>query len=186
MNTDEVGIRRLTPADAAAYRAIRLAGLKHDAEAFGATFEAESVKPLAWFFDRLNQSTVFGALRQTEIVGTAGFAIRPGEKEDHKGLLWGMYVRPDARGEGVAGRLIEAVIDYARPRVELLQLSVVAGNEKARRLYAGFGFVEYGIELHSLKHNGRYFDEILMALDLASGSCQGHLAAELSGFQKAL
>ena len=75
---------------------------------------------------------VFGAFRDTRIVGTAGFAIRPGEKENHKGLLWGMYVRPEARGAGVAGRLVEAVIDLAQPRVELLQLSVVVGNERAR------------------------------------------------------
>ena len=137
MKSDEIRIRRLISADAANYRAIRLAGLKYDPEAFGATFEAELVKPLAWFFDRLSQSTVFGAFRQTDIVGTAGFAVREGEKEHHKGLLWGMYVLPEARGMGVAGRLVEAVVDFARPRVELLQLSVVAGNEKARRLMPG-------------------------------------------------
>ena len=142
------------------------------------------MKPLAWFFDRLSQSTVFGAFRQTDIVGTAGFAVREGEKEHHKGLLWGMYVLPEARGMGVAGRLVEAVVDFARPRVELLQLSVVAGNEKARQLYAGFGFVEYGIERRSLKHDGRYFDEILMALDLNSASCEGKPVADLLEFKK--
>ncbi len=77
-----------------------------------------------------------------------------------------MYVRPDARGAGVARRLVEAVIAYARVRVELIQLSVVEGNEQARRLYARLGFVEYGIEKNSLKYGGRYYDEILMAKDL--------------------
>jgi RimJ/RimL family protein N-acetyltransferase len=43
---------------------------------------------------------------------------------------------------------------------------VVTGNEQARRLYASLGFVEYGMERKSLKHNGQYFDEILMAKDL--------------------
>jgi ribosomal protein S18 acetylase RimI-like enzyme len=166
----EVDIRRLTPADAWVYRAIRLDGLKHHPEAFGSTFDAEAVKPLAWFIDRLGQSTVFGAFRHTETLGVAGFAVRSGEKEAHKGLLWGMYVRPQARGTGVARRLVEAVIESARPCVELLQLSVVVGNERARRLYAGLGFVEYGIERNSLKQNGRYYDEILMALDLGSAS----------------
>jgi ribosomal protein S18 acetylase RimI-like enzyme len=166
VSSTEVFIRRLAPADAAAYRGIRLEGLKHHPEAFGSTFEAEAVRPLAWFFDRLSQSTVFGAFRQAEILGVAGFAVRSGEKEAHKGLLWGMYVRPQARGTGVARRLVEAVIEAARPCVELLQLSVVVGNERARRLYVGLGFVEYGIERNSLKQNGRYYDEILMALDL--------------------
>jgi RimJ/RimL family protein N-acetyltransferase len=168
VNAADIQIRLLTPADAASYRAIRLAGLKDTPEAFGSTFEAEAAKPLAWFFNRLTAAQIFGALRGREVVGVAGFAVRDGEKEAHKGLLWGMYVRPEARGTGVAPRLVEAVIDFARPRVELIQLSVVMGNEPARRLYARLGFVEYGIEKNSLKQGGRYYDEILMAKQLTA------------------
>ena len=163
MDSGEIHIRRLTPADAALYRSIRLNGLNSNPEAFGSTFEAELGKPLAWFFNRLSSSDVFGAFLDGEILGVAGFAVRQEEKEAHKGLLWGMYVRPEARGTGVARRLVEAVIAHARRRVELIQLSVVVGNEAARRLYARLGFVEYGIEKNSLKYDGSYFDEILMA-----------------------
>lgn len=170
VNTAQIQIRQLTPGDAALYRSIRLEGLKESPEAFGSTFEAEFTKPLAWFFDRLSSSVVFGAIRDAKILGVTGFAIRQEEKEAHKGLLWGMYVRPDARGAGIARRLVEAVISYARPRVELIQLSLVVGNEQARRLYARLGFVEYGIEKNSLKFRGRYFDEILMAKDLGCTS----------------
>jgi RimJ/RimL family protein N-acetyltransferase len=169
----EIHIRRLTPADAALYRSIRLEGLNCNPEAFGSTFEAEFNKPLAWFFDRLSNTQVFCAFRGPDILGVAGFAVRDAEKERHKGLLWGMYVRPSARGTGVARRLVEAVIEFARLRVELIQLSVVMGNEPARRLYARLGFVEYGIERNSLKHGGKYYDEILMAKDLTQGSPQG-------------
>lgn len=179
MDISDVQIRRLTPADAACYRGIRLAGLKSSPEAFGSTFEAEFAKPLAWFFDRLQNSSVFAAFRDDEIVGIAGFAIKDGDKEAHKGLLWGMYIRPDTRGAGVARRLVETVIDFARSRVELLQLSVVAGNERARRLYVGLGFVEYGVEKNSLKQASRYYDEILMALDLVSNSDHDRNAAVL-------
>jgi ribosomal protein S18 acetylase RimI-like enzyme len=66
--------------------------------------------------------------------------------------------------------LVEAVIAHSRTRVELIQLSVVVGNEQARRLYARLGFVEYGIEKNSLKYRGRYYDEILMAKELRSAS----------------
>ena len=41
-------------------------------------------------------------------------------------------------------------------------------NETARRLYARLGFVEYGIERKALKQHGRYYDEVLMAKDLAA------------------
>jgi ribosomal protein S18 acetylase RimI-like enzyme len=166
LNAAHIEIRRLTSADSAAYRDIRLAGLRASPEAFGSTFVRESARPLAWFCDRLRNSQVFGAFRSTDLLGIAGFVIRQGEKERHKGLLWGMYVRPDSRNVGVGRQLVEAVIDHARDHVEVIQLSVVSGNERARRLYASFGFVEYGFEKNSLKQDGRYYDETLMALDL--------------------
>ncbi len=81
-----------------------------------------------------------------------------------------MYVRPDSRNAGLGRRLAEAVIEFARPRVELIQLAVVSDNVTARRLYAGLGFAEYGIERNALKQDGRYYDEVLMAKDLKSES----------------
>ena len=166
MNAARIEIRRLATADAVAYRDLRLAALRDSPEAFGSTFERESAEPLAWFRHRLGNGLVFGAFRSFELLGIAGFVRREGEKEAHKGLLVGMYVRPDARDAGIGRQLIEAVIGYARQHVEVIQLSVVSGNERARRLYAGLGFVEYGIEKNSLKQRGHYYDEILMALDL--------------------
>jgi ribosomal protein S18 acetylase RimI-like enzyme len=168
VNVARIEIRPLGSADAVAYRHLRLAALRDTPEAFGSTFERENTQPLAWFRDRLANSYVFGAFRSVELLAVAGFARREGEKEKHKGLLWGMYVRPDTRNAGIGRQLIEAVIDYARQHVELIQLSVVSGNEGARRLYASLGFVEYGIEKNSLKQCGHYYDEILMALDLVS------------------
>jgi ribosomal protein S18 acetylase RimI-like enzyme len=166
VNIDDIEVRRLTPADAARYREIRLAGLKNSPEAFGSTFATESLKPLSSFAERLRSSAVFGAFRGPELLGIAGFACHEGVKEAHKGLLWGMYVQPNARKSGVGRRLVDAVIGFARQHVEILQLRVVRDNEPARRLYAGLGFVEYGLEKDSLKQGGTYYDEVLMALDL--------------------
>ena len=167
MDTTQIVIRRLAPSEAAVYREIRLEALRCSPEAFGSTFDAESARPLERFAERLSNGIVFGAFRCTEIVGMAGFMGREGAKDAHKGMLWGMYVRADLRNAGVGRRLAMAVIDFARDRVELLQLAVVRDNEPARRLYAGLGFVEYGIERKSLKQNGRYYDEVLMAKELS-------------------
>ncbi|HXM19765.1 MAG TPA: GNAT family N-acetyltransferase [Terriglobales bacterium] len=162
----QVQIRRLVPADAALYRDIRLEGLRCDPEAFGSTFEAENARPLAFFSDRIAGSATFGAFHGSELVGIAGLVIREGQKEAHKGLLVGMYVRPSARKAGVGRRLVETIVEIARHRVELIQLAVVSDNEPARRLYVRLGFVEYGIEKKALKQDGRYYDEVLMARDL--------------------
>jgi RimJ/RimL family protein N-acetyltransferase len=167
VDTTQILIRRLAPSEAAAYREIRLDALRCSPEAFGSTFEAESARPIERFAERLSNCTVFGAFRGAEIVGMAGFMGREGAKDAHKGMLWGMYVRADARNAGVGRRLAEAVIEFAHERVELLQLAVVRDNEPARRLYASLGFVEYGIERKALKQGGRYYDEILMAKELS-------------------
>lgn len=161
-----VALRRLLPADAALYREARLEALRIASEAFGSTFACENAEHPEWFATRLANAAVFGAFDGPDLLGIAGFFAMQGPKDAHKGVLWGMYVRPCARGCGVGRRLVEAVIDHARRHVEVLQLTVVAGNEPARRLYASLGFVEYGIEKNALKADGRYWDEILMAKPL--------------------
>jgi ribosomal protein S18 acetylase RimI-like enzyme len=162
----DVQIRQLSPADAIIYRQLRLEALRLAPDTFSSTFAVENAEPLTWFADRLERSAVFGALGGEELQGIAAFLARPGQKEAHKGVLVGMYVRPHARNAGIGRRLAEAVIEHARREVEILQLSVVAGNEPARRLYTSLGFVEYGIEKSALKENGRYWDEVLMTKSL--------------------
>lgn len=157
-------IRLLTPADAALYRPVRLEALTTNPEAFGSSFEHEQDKPLAWFEERLAISDVFGAFIADELVGTAGFRREDGAKTAHKGVLWGMYVRPQARKSGTGRLLVDAVAAHAAQRVEQLHLVVVSENEAALRLYTAAGFAEYGRGLKALKVGDRYYDEILMAL----------------------
>lgn len=157
-------IRRLTGEDAASYRAIRLEGLAAHPEAFAASFEDEVVRDDAWFAGRLAGSTVFGGWDEDGgLAGVAGFLVPAGAKQRHKGILWGMYVRPQARGTGLAPALVAAVLDHARGLVEAVRLTVVADNAPAVRLYAAAGFVQYGLERRALRVGERYYDELLMA-----------------------
>jgi len=174
-----VAMRRLGPADAVLFRDIRLEGLRHDPDAFSSTFEEESGKPLEFFMERLARSAVFGAFCGGELLGVAGFYVQPGPKHAHKGMLWGMYVRPEARGAGTGAMLVAAVIAHARAHVELLQLSVISENLAARRLYERFGFAAYGIDKRGAKYRGIYHDDVLMAKMLIPDTEQG--SGSLSG-----
>jgi len=170
MSAAHIEIRRLTQADAAdaiRYRDIRLEALTANPEAFASSFEFENAQPLSWFSERLDSSTVLGVFRDQELIAIATFAIQRGQKMAHKGVIWGMYVRPNARRAGIGRRLVEAILDLARQRVELIQLTVVRDNEQARHLYASLGFQEYGIERNALKQDGRYYDEVLLAKELS-------------------
>jgi GNAT superfamily N-acetyltransferase len=59
-------------------------------------------------------------------------------------LIGNVAVLPDYRRRGIARRLVEACLAYARERGGTsVVLDVVAGNEPAYRLYESLGFVHY-------------------------------------------
>lgn len=161
-------VRRLSSSDAAAYRDLRLAGLQAHPEAFGASWEEEVAHPLAWFEDRLNRNVIFGGEQAAAATlrGAVGFYVPDGAKQRHKGVLWGMFIKPEARGTGLGPSLVARVLEHARQNVEEVRLTVVATNAAAIRLYERAGFERYGLEQRALKIDNDYHDEVLMALSL--------------------
>jgi len=166
-----VAVRRLGAPDAEGYRELRLEGLAGHPEAFGASWEEEAARPLSCFAERLERNAVFGAwvADGAELAGVAGFSVPEAPKLRHKGVLWGMYVRPRARGMGAGAALVARVLDHARGSVEEVRLSVVSSHAAAVRLYEAAGFRAYGVERRALKVAGRFHDEALMALRLDGG-----------------
>ncbi|MDF3073377.1 MAG: acetyltransferase [Alphaproteobacteria bacterium] len=164
--TSPITIRRLDPTEAEIFRAIRLEALRTHPAAFAASFEVESGRPLIHFADTLGSGAIFAAWRDSELLGIAGYYREETPKHAHKGGLWGMYVRKEARGSGAADRLVEAVVHHARPEVEVLVLGVGVHNIPAQRLYRRHGFTEYGREERALKVGEVYYDELMMRLAL--------------------
>ncbi|HEV3045365.1 MAG TPA: GNAT family N-acetyltransferase [Roseiarcus sp.] len=163
-------LRQLQPGDATTYRALRLQGLRDSPEAFAASFDDESQRPLAWFCERLQSRTVYGGfLEGDRLAGLAGLRVESAAKLAHIGVLWGMFVEPEDRRRGLGKALARRIIDGAQGMVEQIHLSVVSSNHAAIKLYAATGFKQYGLERRALKVEGRYHDEILMALWLGQG-----------------
>jgi RimJ/RimL family protein N-acetyltransferase len=161
--------RRLETDDIESYRELRLEGLKNHPEAFSSSWEYEAGKPVSWWVERLETNMVFGGwVARSPLVGVAGLRVQSAVKLRHKGVLWGMYVRPEARGTGLAAALVERVVEHARTLVEEICLTVVTSNAAACRLYSAAGFKEYGVERRALKVGTEYYDEMLMALPLNS------------------
>jgi ribosomal protein S18 acetylase RimI-like enzyme len=161
-------VRQLTAADTAAFRDIRLAGLVDEPRAFSADWSEEAGRDLDWFADRIASSAIFAIADETDsLLAITGLSIPTNPKQRHKGHIWGVYVRPEARGRGLATTLLAAAIAAARGRVEVLHLGVGTYNDAARRCYRAAGFVETGFEPRALRIGDDYFDEITMTLRLA-------------------
>ncbi len=163
-----ISIKKLSGADAADYRDLRLDGLSKNPEAFGASFEDESPLSVDDFAQRLEGGAVFGARLdgETALVGAVGLRIPVASKTKHKGAIWGMYVRSDMRGKGIGAALIRHVLDYAKPLVEEVTIIVGASNIAAHKLYIKMGFEQYGFERRALKVGQTYYDEVLMSVVL--------------------
>lgn len=65
----------------------------------------------------------------------------------HKGLLFRMYVANEYAGQGIAKALITALLARVRTLsdIEQINLTVVASNERAKRLYQTLGFQVFGL-----------------------------------------
>jgi ribosomal protein S18 acetylase RimI-like enzyme len=170
-------VRILGPADAPAFRAVRLEALRLHPEAFGASFEEEAARDDAAFAARLAPpppGAVFGAFdgAGAALLGTAGLHVDRALKSRHKGLVWGVHVRPEARGRGLGAALLAAVVAHARAAgLERLHLAVGTGNAPARALYDAAGFVSWGVEREALRLGpGRTVDEEHRVLELGAST----------------
>lgn len=161
-------VRRLTSADAAVFRDIRLAGLADEPRAFSADWADEACHDADWFGARLASSEVFGIddPDAPRLLGVIGLAIPTNAKQRHRGQIWGVYVRPEARGQGLVSMLLAQAIGAARGRVESLHLGVGTYNSVAIRAYAAAGFVESGLQPRALRIGDDFIDEIAMTLQL--------------------
>ena len=165
-------IRRLTRDDAEAYRAIRLEALINHPESFAASPEAFAERSLDDLREQLDQMAFFGAETDDgELAGIIAYFRDTGEREQHRGWLIQVYLKPSMRGTGCAEALIQAAVEHARTEVLQVHLGVGTHNAPAIRLYQKAGFAIYGTDPRALFVNGRFIDEHLMVrfLDKAPG-----------------
>ncbi|MCB9825502.1 MAG: GNAT family N-acetyltransferase [Planctomycetes bacterium] len=142
----EIHLHRVTAADHALVREVRLRALREDPDAFGSTFEHEKDRtPEEWAaFAGREHAATFLALAAGRPVGIAGGS--PYRPPSTKIGLFGMWVAPEARGRGVGGRLVDAVVAWAREAGHRrLYLDVGDANPGAVRLYASRGFEPTGV-----------------------------------------
>lgn len=171
---EAVEVRRLRALELPDYKALRDALLAAHPDAFTSDAAAESAKPAQAYLPRLGLDRpqggqfTLGAWDGRSLVGAVSCEREARLKVRHVGHLIGMMVADHAAGRGIGRALLLACIDEARATqgLELLTLSVTAGNAAAEHLYRSAGFVLYGTQPRAIKLDGRYHDKHLMILSL--------------------
>jgi RimJ/RimL family protein N-acetyltransferase len=164
-------IRELKREDADAFRILRRERLQNAPRAFGESIPENDAIPAATIAARLGSSSpenfVMGAFAPTgQLIGMAGFSRSPRIKSRHKGVVWGVYVQPTWRNQGVSRALLSKLLDHAKSAAGLEQilLTVSVDQIAAKRLYISLGFEVFGHEKHALKVDGTYVNEDHMVL----------------------
>ena len=114
MNSSKISIRELGPSDASAFWSLRLRGLQEEPHAFSRSYEESKDVPISDIEKRLlvnNDQFVLGVFDDDKLIGVTGFLRYNGEKVAHKGEMWGVYLLSEYRGQGVAKKLLLAVIE---------------------------------------------------------------------------
>ncbi len=111
---------------------------------------------------------MFVALENNTVIGWCEVSMSDVEFCRHSGLL-SMGVLQGYRGGGVGSWLINKCVSAARSiGFERIELTVLENNFEAKRFYLSKGFIVEGKKLNSLKVGNKYYNEILMALQIPS------------------
>ena len=168
-----MSVRLLGVEDLAAFRALRLDGLRLSPESFGAHVEDEETLPheaLAGRIAPTERTWVLGAFDDRSVLrGLMGWYRERGRKIEHRSMIWGAYVQPEYRRCGMAAALLSALLARAQAVPDLLQVQLHVGswNLAAKALYAKFGFRFVALHPQSLRVGARFVDEELWVLPLS-------------------
>jgi ribosomal protein S18 acetylase RimI-like enzyme len=167
-------IRELTPKDAAQFKALRQRAVEVNEGGFAISLDDWINRPVDEIKEMLEQEQaslndfILGAFVNDKLVGMIGFFRPTKPKVGQKGHIWGTFMTPEWRGQRLAGKLLDDLINRARklPGITQLQLTTTNQYKAAISLYRSRGFQVIATETEMIRVGGNSYDELYMTLNL--------------------
>jgi RimJ/RimL family protein N-acetyltransferase len=166
-----VEIRLFTEQDAQTLWDLRLLALETDPWSFVESPEELRAMSVEEFATRLRadhaENFIVGAFEQRTAVGMVGCYQEVPLKRRHKAWIWGVFVKPEERGRGIAKSVMQAVIERAKAidGLDMVMLTVAVDQPAPRKLYESLGFRSFGVEPKGIKIGDQAHDEEHMVLE---------------------
>lgn len=160
----DIQIIKLPPERWNEYKTLRLRALQDDPQAFGSSY-AKEVEDSDEIWQEKTNDNLFFASDGNNLVGMMGIWQSSEDKKNKTANVFGVYVVPEFRGQGISKMLMQALLDQLKtnPDITKLKLTVNRDQLTAVKLYEGFGFEIKSLE-KTMLGDGNYYDEYLMEL----------------------
>lgn len=126
---------------------LRLEALRTNPESFGEKFEDAAKRTIEdwrfWFLQRHNEvNKIFVVQKNIQYIGMCGLFFE--ETKTLKPYLWGIYINPGERNQGLGRELLTEVIESVKNSpASTLSLRVEKENKKALSFYQALAFKEF-------------------------------------------
>ncbi|MEX2654660.1 MAG: GNAT family N-acetyltransferase [Acidimicrobiia bacterium] len=144
-----VEIRRIAAEEGPLLMQVRLLALLDAPYAFAGTYIESIQQPPEHWAERAGaaaaggESAIYLAHAPDGVVGMAG-AYQPAETQDTR-MIYGVWVEPVLRGQGLARRMVETLVEWAGAAgADQCALWVAESNAPAVALYESLGFESTG------------------------------------------
>lgn len=130
------------------YKNIRLDALKSDPQAFLSSYKREAGWLDEKWMSRLQETfkpgswLLFAKIPSGELIGMVGGYRDSNDLVNHSAQVWGVYVKQQYRGKGVAKALMKEILEEFSlvDDIETAILEVNTDQKSAKKLYETFGF----------------------------------------------
>ena len=169
-------IRELTADDAEAFRDLQRVAAQLAESGFTSSLDAWESKSLTEISRILaaehasHHEFILGAFIDHKLVGMVGFFRPSRPRPEPRGHVWGMFMRPEWRGKGIAGQLMDQLIAHAKkmPNLYTIQLTTLDRSKGIIALYRSRGFEVFATEQQVIRIGQVQYNELYMQLNLKS------------------